>query len=222
MLKSVAALALLGFGLAGSMVLASALAQAQQFSAEVVSSNAVGEAVGRPARLYAADRKVRIETPDLPNSFLLVDSVVQVAYLVRPTQRVFIEARQSSRLTRLFVPLDPADPCPQWQTMAEVAGISDSGQWRCDAQDPETVDGRSTVKFSMISLRGRSAGWIDTQLKFPVKIETEDGIVVALRNIQEGPQPPDKFEIPGDFRKFDLQRLFERLKHSDVWVEPPQ
>jgi hypothetical protein len=158
--------------------------------------------------------------PDLPNGFLVVDSAVPAAYLVRPAQRIFMEAMQSSRLTRLFVPLDPADPCPQWQAMAEVAGISDSGQWRCDVEGRETVDGRSTVKFRMTSLRGRSSGWVDTRLKFPVKVQTEDGAVLALRNIKEEPQPAGKFEIPGHYRKFDPHQVIELLKHTDIWVEP--
>jgi hypothetical protein len=220
MLRSMAALALFTFGFAGSVILAGRPAQAQQFSAEVVGSNAAGAIVGLPARIYVADRKVRIETPDLPNSFLIVNSAVLAAYLVRPAQRIFMDAMQSSRLTRLFVPLDPADPCPQWQAMAEVAGISDSGQWRCDVAGRETVEGRSTVKFKMISPRGLSAGWIDAGLKFPVKIQTEDGAVLALRNVEEEPQPADKFEIPGNYRKFDPHQVIELLKHTDIWVEP--
>jgi hypothetical protein len=220
MLRSMAALALFAFSFAGSAILAGRPAQAQQFSAEVVGSNAAG--VGMSARIYVVDRKVRIETPDLPNSFLIVNSAVPAAYLVRPAQRIFMDAMQSSRLTRLFVPLDPADPCPQWQAMAEVAGIADSGKWRCDVEGRETVEGRSTLKFRMISLRGRSSGWIDTGLKFPVKIQIEDGNVLALQNIEEKPQPEDKFEIPGDYRKFDPHQVIELLKHTDIWIEPPQ
>jgi hypothetical protein len=222
MRRSIAVVALLAFGLAGGAAVAGRPAQAQQFSAELVTGNAAGDIVGTPGRLYAADRKVRIETPDLPDSFLLVDGAVPAAYLGRPAQRIFMDSKQSSRLTRLFVSLDPADPCRQWQIMAEVAGISDSGQWRCDAQGPETVDGRSTVKFTVISRRGRGTGWVDTELKFPVKIETEDGAVLALRNIAEAPQPADRFEIPSTYKKFDPRQVIEQMKRSDVWVEPPR
>jgi hypothetical protein len=198
-------------------------AQAEQFSAEFVSAKAGGEVVGPAGKLYVADRKARIETPDLPDTFLIVDAVAPAAYLVRPSQRIFMDAKQSSRLTQYFVPLDPDDPCSQWRTMTEVAGISDqSGQWRCDAEGRESVAGRDTVKFTIQSPRGRSAAWIDSELKFPVRFEFEDGAVFALQNIEEGQQPADKFEIPGNYKKLDPRKILELLKHTDIWVEPPR
>jgi hypothetical protein len=195
---------------------------ARRFSAELVSSNAAGEAIGVPGKIYVDDSKVRIETPDLPDSFFLIDSSVPATYLVSPQARVFMDAKQSSRLTRLFVPLAADDPCPQWETMAEVAGIPDqSGHWHCAAVDHDNVAGRDTVKFDAISPRGHSAGWIDLKLKFPLKIEIEDGSIFTLQNIQEGPQSADLFVIPAGYKKFDPRLLLERLKHSDVLVEPP-
>jgi len=219
--RTIVAGALSAFGLAGGLMVASGEAQAQQFSAVIVSRDRTGTVVGKPARLYAADRKVRIETPELPNHVLIVDGVKPAAYAVAPAQRMFLDAMQSSPLTQLFVPLDPDDPCPQWHAMAEVAGISVPGEWRCSAEVRETVDGRGTVRFSMISPLGRNTDWIDTQLKFPVKIETEDGVVLALQDIREEPQPADKFEIPADYKKLNPRRLLELIKQSDIWVEPP-
>ena len=209
--------------LLGILVSSVCSAQSQQFSAEIVSADSAGDVVGMPGKLYVADRKARIETPDIANGYLIVDGAVPAAYLVWPAQRMFTEAKQSSRLSRLLVPLDSGNPCPEWEIMAVVAGIPDQrGQWHCDAQDRETVDGRSAMKFSVLSPRGHSAGWIDPQLGFPLKIETEDGLVVQLRDIWEGAQPASLFEIPASYRKFDVHRLFDRLKQSDVWVEPQQ
>jgi hypothetical protein len=210
------ALSLFGLGL----VLLTAPVRAQQFSADLVKTDATGETSRIEAKLYVADRKVRIETPALPGSFLLVDSAAPSAYLVRPAQRMFIDARQSSRLTRLFVPLDPADPCPQWQTIATVAAITERDE-HCQAQGREAIDGRDAVRFTITSARGRSTGWIDPQLKFPVKIETEDGAVLALQNIEEASQPPEKFEVPAYFKKIDPGQIIEQLKRTDIWVEPP-
>jgi hypothetical protein len=220
--RTIAALALLTFGLAANAALTSRPAQAQQFSAEIVSRRADGDIVGKPARLYVADRKVRIETPDLPHHVLIVDGAVPAAYAVAPAQRIFMDAKQSSRLTRLFVPLDPDNPCPQWQAMAEVAGLPDQrGRWRCDVADRETIQGRNTVKFIATSPQGHSTGWIDPHLKFPLKIEADDGSILELRNIEEAPQPAERFAIPSDYKKYDLARLIEYLKHTDIWVEPP-
>ena len=195
-------------------------AGAQQFSATLTISGP-GTAAARTARLAVADRKVRIETPELPGDIFIIDAAAPAAYLVRPAQRVFMDAKQSSPLTRLFVPLDPADPCRQWQAMAEVAGISDSGQWQCSAAGSDTVNGRNTRKFAVTSLRGHSTGWIDANLKFPVKIETEYGAVLTMEEIEEAPQPAQKFEIPGSYRKFDPHGVIELMKRTDIWVEPP-
>ena len=165
----------LTFGLASGLVLAGHSAQAQQFSANLVSSNAAGDVASASGRIYVSDGKVRIETPDLPGSFLVVDSVVPAAYLVRPRYQVFMEAKQSSQLTQLFVSLDPSDPCPQWQAMAEVAGIFDrsSSRWHCDPDGRETtVEGRNTMKFKALFPNGSRIGWIDPELKFPVKIRS--------------------------------------------------
>jgi hypothetical protein len=197
-------------------------AGAQQFSA-MLTITGPGTALARTAKLAVADRKVRIETSELPGDVLIVDAAAAApaAYLLRPAQRVFMDAKQSSPLTRLFVPLDPADPCRQWQVMAEVAGISDSGQWRCGAAGNETVSGRATRKFAVTSRRGHSTGWIDASLKFPVKIETEYGAVLTMRDIAEAPQPAQQFEIPGSYRKFDPHGVIELMKRTDIWVAPP-
>jgi hypothetical protein len=195
-------------------------AQAQQFSAQLMSTAPAGATTSGAAKFYVAARKVRIETQELPGDVLIVDAAVPAAYLVRPAQRIFMDSKQSSQLTRLFVPLDPADPCRQWQVMAEVAGISDSGQWRCVANGNETVDGRSTLKFGVTSQRGHGTAWIDAGLKFPVKIVTEDGAVLTLKDIEEAPQPVEKFEIPASYRKFDPRGVIEQMKRSDIWVEP--
>ena len=48
----------------------------------------------------------------------------------------------------------------------------------------------------------------------------ENASILELRDVREGPQSAEKFEIPAGYRKFDVHQLFERLKHSDVWVEP--
>jgi hypothetical protein len=77
------------------------------------------------------------------------------------------------------------------------------------------------VKFTVLSPRGRSTRWINPELRFPLRIEDEDGAVLELRNVRQEPQPVDKFEIPAGYRKFDPRLVLEQLKHTDIWVEPP-
>ena len=76
------------------------------------------------------------------------------------------------------------------------------------------------MKFRITSPGDRATAWIDGRLNFPVKFELDDGTELALHNIQQGRQPPETFEIPGNFKKFNQQLFLERLKHTDIWVEP--
>src|ERR1700761_7266637 len=122
------------------LLLCAGSARAQAFSAEIVTRrDAAGDvahddASVRLGRLSALDGRVRIETSEFPDGFFLIDTVAATptAYFVRPAARVYMEARQSSRLTQLFAPVDPEAPCPQWQAMARVAGRPSAGEWHCE------------------------------------------------------------------------------------------
>jgi hypothetical protein len=202
-----------------------ASAQAQQFSADLVTTHVDGTATAPAGKLHVFDDKVRIETPDFADGFFLIDGPNRTAYFARPTERIFMDARQSSRLTQLFVPVDPNDPCRQWQTMANLAGGGDSGnRWRCERIGDEIVDGRHAVVYRAISSPGQDiVGSIDPELRFPLRIKMEDGVAITVENVQERPQSARLFVIPTNFHKFDPQVLLQRIKQSDVWVnQPPQ
>jgi hypothetical protein len=207
--------------LAGFLACRAAPAQAQQFSADLVSArNGAAVSVGK---LRALDDKVRIETSDFPDGFFVSDASNRVSYFARPNARVFMDARQSSWLVSMFVPVDPDDPCQQWRSMVKVAGPEDqNGQWRCERIGQETVDGRSVARYRIIVSADREMlGWVDPALKFPLKVQREDGTTAVIENILEGPQPTPLFEIPAGFRKFNPEALIRRIKQSDVWVEEP-
>ena len=103
-----------------------------------------------------------------------------------------MEAKQSSRLTQIFVPVDTKEPCQQWRAAASNAGAASSSSRR----------------------------WIDSDLQFPVKLLAPDGTTIALEHILVEAQPANRFAIPPGFRNFDPRALIERIKHSDAWVDP--
>ena len=204
---------------AGGLLCGFAAAHAQQFSADLVIVRQEGAAAESAGKLHVLGGKVRLETPELADGFFLVDGATPAAYFVRPAARVFMDAGQSSRLTRMFVPVDPDDPCRQWQAMAKLAGSADHGAWRCERAGEETIGGRSVVTFDAVSTTGRElVGWIDAARKFPLRVKTQDGAVITAEHIRDEPQPAQLFEIASGFRKFDPQALIKQIKQSDVWV----
>jgi hypothetical protein len=202
---------------AGFLFCSATAARAQHFSADLVIAPHEGAVATPAAKLHVLGDKVRLETPELADGFFLIDRAT--AYFVRPAARVFMDARQSSPLTRMFVPVDPGDPCRQWQAMAKLAGSADHGDWRCERAGEETIGGRSAIAFDATSAAGRElVGWIDATLKFPLRIKTQDGAVITADNIRDEPQSAQLFEMAPGFRKFDPQALINQIKQSDVWV----
>ena len=196
---------------------------AYEFSADIVSRDADGVSVGTGARLYVSNRMVRIETPEASAGFFLIDGAAGTAFFVRPTQQAFMDAKQSTRFTQIFVPVDPNDPCQQWQAAAKNAGVpSAGGDWRCGRIDTTIVDGRRTIEYRVVSPDQKpSQRWIDPDLEFPVRLRSADGTTIALEHIRVEAQPASLFAVPPDYRKSDPQALIERIKHSDVWVGAP-
>jgi hypothetical protein len=204
-----------------SPALFSAAAASQEFSAELVGI----DPKGNPTRgkLNVTDGKVRMETPEVTTGFFVFTG--DNAYFVRPGQRTFMDAKQSSLLAQIFIPVDAETPCDRWQAMAKLSGAADDGgEWRCERVGDEPVGERSTVLFEAVSPRHRSYSvWIDKELSFPLRLQAEDRSSYRLEHIEEKPQPQGLFIVPSGYAKFDPQKLIERLKQSDVWViEPPR
>jgi hypothetical protein len=204
-----------------SSALCGATAASQEFSAELVGIDAKGNPT--KGTLNVTDGKVRMETPEVATGFFLF--MGESAYFVRPGQRIYMDAKQSSQLAQIFIPVAPETPCERWQAMAKLSGAADNGgEWRCDRVGDQALGERSTVLFKAVSPRHRSYSvWIDKEFNFPLRLEAEDGSSYRLEHIEEKPQPPGLFMVPRGYTKFDPQKLIERLKQSDVWViEPPQ
>jgi hypothetical protein len=213
----------IGVATAIFVVLAPTVASAQQFSAELSRRDAAGQIT--KGRLLVAGDKIRIEAPDLQTGFFLVDTDAKTVYFAQPDRGVFMDALQSSILTELLVPVDPDAPCSKWQEMAQISGSAASGAWQCSRVASETHDGHVILKYDMTSPHGRHySSWIDSQLRYVVRIESHDGStdgsVTELTNVQETPQADSALTMPAGLRKFDPRQLLEIAKHSDVWVDP--
>jgi hypothetical protein len=219
MMVSFLASRLVLLALGGVLFCSSMPADAQQFSAEIVITKNDG-APAPAGKLYVSRDKERIETLGLADGFFVIDGATPSAYFVRPSARQFMDARQSSPLTRMFVPVDPENPCQQWEAMAQLSGGPDRGAWQCERIGQEAIDGSSAIAYRAVSASGSELlGWVDPMRKFPLRIKSEDGTVFEIGNLHDEPQPAQLFEIPANFRKLDPQSLIDRIKQSDVWVE---
>ncbi|WP_375787171.1 hypothetical protein ACE10Z_06310 [Bradyrhizobium sp. Pha-3] len=195
-------------------------AAAQQFSADLVAGR--DEATTVLGTLRVSQQKARIEATALPDGFFLIDMAKPAAVFVRPGAHVFMEARQSSPLTRMFVPVDPDDPCRQWLAIAQLSAPIDPATWHCRRDRPEAIAGRDMDVYRIVAPSGAGfVGWVDRARGFPVQIKTADGTVIVADHIRDEPQPAQTFEIPAGLRKFDPQALIRRIQQSDVWVAQP-
>ena len=173
--------------------------------------------------MRVSESKVKIETTDFADGFFLVDGAKPAATFVRPGAKMFMDARQSSRLTQMFVPVDPDEPCRQWRAMASLAAPADSGKWQCERDGEGAVGDRQADIYRVVAASGAGfVGWVDRARRFPVQIKTADGAVIVVENIRDEPQPAQTFEIPPGMRKFDPRALIDRMRQSDVWVAPPE
>ena len=194
-------------------------AQAQQFSAGLVRHDAHG--LLSTGTLSVSGGKVRIQQPNLPFGFFIIRGAGKAAYFVNPEREVFTNAGESTLLTELLVPVDPADPCSKWQMRARLSGSAAGGAaWHCDRLDDTRGDG-VLLKYALTSPHGKHfSGWIDPQLRFLVRLEADNGITLELRDVRQAPQPDSLFEFPVGFSMFDAQRLIDQMKHSDAYVDP--
>jgi hypothetical protein len=200
---------------------AAAAAEEAQYSADIVFRDPSGVETQPHATLHAAHGKIRIETAEAADGYFLIDGEVSSAIFVRPSLRSVMDAKQSSRLTRVFVSTGAADACRRWQSAEVNAGLpAGAAQWRC-----EQLESLPTQDVGTIEYRVQSAGqlpserWVSRDLNVPVKIQSSDGTTISLERIRLEAQPPELFIVPPDYRKLDPRAVLERIKHSDVWAE---
>ena len=181
------------------LVLALAVCRAQDFSADVTyESSKTRDASSRhlppsPAsKLYVSTDKMRLDSPGLNPTILLVDFGNHTTAAIFPAQKAYQSL--ASGPPQYFHVADADNACPDWQKALgkEIA---------CEKAGSYMVDGRKTVKYlnkSVAAGESAAAVWIDPSLNFVIKWEDADG-GAELHNIKEGPQAPDLFAVPAGY-----------------------
>lgn len=187
-----------------AFVLAANFALAQtEFSGEMFDSQK-----GSNGKIYFAKDKVRFESTNKdPRSggVVIMNLTTQTTTVLMNQQHMYMELSQQMAAQRtaynFFRTGDVETACSDWMQLPQNKGGS------CHKVGNETVNGRSTVKYEGTNAKGETGDvWLDPKLRFPVKWEGKNGSW-ELRNIQEGTQPASLFEIPADYKKFDMPNM---------------
>ncbi len=207
-----------------AVLLAAGIASAQsEFSAEIVDLQKAGTPI--LAKVYFAHDKKRIEMQDASGEDTIIVRLVQptatkrgthiqaggrgdtiimnfaahTSTVLYPQERSYAEDSWKklapTELYSLYAFVQPTDvdnACTEW---TRRPGAEDE---TCRNLGHETINGRSVVKYEL-SCNGEVCRlWIDRNLHALVKRETKWNST-ELRNIQEGPQPSNLFEVPTGF-----------------------
>jgi hypothetical protein len=217
------------------------IASAQsEFSAELVNLQATGTPT--LAKVYFAKDKKRIEMQDASGDDSIIvrlgqptttkrgthiqaggrgDAIIMnfaasTSTVLFPQEKKYAEGSlknlMPSELYGLYAFVHPADAdnaCAEWMQRPGTEGET------CRNLGRETISGRSTIKYELSCYGEVCRLWIDRNLHALVKRETAWNST-ELRNITEGPQPPNLFEIPPGTTARRLAVLSSQPTHSEA------
>jgi len=177
--------------------LAPTITRAQEFSADVVYSDAKAEQPsnnsGHPtSKLYVSGDKLRLETKGLTGIILLTDRHENTAVALQPAKKTIQQLGAGP--SQYFRVNDPDDACSTWQSIA-------AQKITCEKVGTEVINGRETVKYKNKSVSDTAITevWIDKTLKFVIKWQSAD-TGAELRNIKEEKLAADLFAVPSTYK----------------------
>jgi hypothetical protein len=181
----------------------------QPFSADFVTTTAQAQKMA--GKWYVAMPKMRMDITSMPQQgsagggsmSMIIDSTTQTSYMLMPQQQMYMEFhadRQDNSTT------------PELRDMLHFKGGSDpcanDPDKTCKKIGKETVKGRSCDKWEVTDKGSRkSTLWMDQKLHFPIKFQSNDGMLLELSNIKEGAPDPALFVIPPGYKLFDPSAL---------------
>ncbi|OGX29825.1 MAG: hypothetical protein A2705_00895 [Omnitrophica WOR_2 bacterium RIFCSPHIGHO2_01_FULL_52_10] len=174
-----------------SMLLPTIRAEAQEFSAQMISRTGK-ETVN--AKIYVAQDKVRME---MPESVMIIRRDKNLSWMLMPADKMYME--------------HPVD-------MSSSPKVSKNfdGEIERVAMGTEAVDGQPAEKFQVTyPEKGKNVSvyqWLRGG-EIPIKVEAVDGTwSMEYEDLKTGPQPADLFEVPAEYEKFAMPGLGEMMK----------
>ncbi|MFA5157146.1 MAG: DUF4412 domain-containing protein [Candidatus Omnitrophota bacterium] len=167
------------------VLLSAAVALAEDFSAEMVSTTKDGVFQGK---IFVTKDKVRMEAPDAVTISRMDKKVV---WMLMPKDKMYMEQE-----------IDTSRP------MAPTEKVENEIERKLVGK--EAIGGRMTEKYEITynqnGNRETMYQWIASGLTIPVKIAAADNSwVIEYKNINTGSQPDSLFEVPAGYEKFSYQ-----------------
>jgi len=193
------------------LVLASVAVAQTEFSADVVDTAHQKQGKG-PTKVYFGKDKVRFDSQDSRDprggGAVIFDLTHESWIVLMDQQHMYMEMpskmMESKGMFHFFKTGDVENACSEWLQQARNKGGT------CHKVGSETVNGRSTVKYEGTNSSGEAGTmWMDSKLRFPVKWEGKNN-GGELQNIKEGSQPASLFEVPADYKKFDMGAMMKQ------------
>jgi len=193
---------------------ASFLLAQTEFSAEVYNNQ---KNDNPQAKIYFGKDKIRFEASKKDprgGGALIMNLATQTSTVIMDQQRMYMElpAQMASQRNayHFFRTGDADNACADWMAQSWNKGGT------CHKVGIETVNGRSCVRYDGTNARGETGSvWLDPKLRFPVKWLGKNGESGELRNIQEGSQPSSLFDIPADYKKFDMANMGAMMQQQN-------
>lgn len=159
-------------------------------------------------RLFLSNGKMRQEmTQDGQTRITITDPQQNIAWMLNPERKEYVEMKGPPRgaggmpgsVGHAPLPDEPGHPCQQ-----KESGLT------CTKLGTEAVNGRQADKWEFVAAQGqesyRTVMWIDQRMRMPLRAEFPGGMVSELKDVKEGPQPPDLFQVPADYKKVEMPR----------------
>jgi hypothetical protein len=190
-----------------ALLMASSLAAAAEFSADLVKND---DLVVTKGRIYVKGAKYRLElnAPFGPDVVVLVDPGSNVTRVLTPRYKLYLEMACDDSMSRMN------DPFQGVEALAAHYDLKEAGT--------EEIEGLSCVKqvfrYGEMAVATR---WVSKKLGFPIKLvmNQQENTFTSLGNIVEEPVAEDRLLLPDGFAKATLEEIQAKVDADPAMAE---
>jgi hypothetical protein len=169
--------------------------QQVQFKASVKMKTSDGNAA--TGTMYFSGAKMRTEfAMDGQSVVMLSDPKAKSQIILLPAEKTYMQMPIGEGPLSLPIlgPADGGNPC--WE------GSTNSN---CVKGKAESVNGYDAIRWEYNDINGTvTRAWVSTKLRFPLRVEGDDGSSMEVTGVAEGAQPAGLFGVPAGYKKMEI------------------